>query len=83
MGVMIAGTDKTGQRLFYLDNDGTRLEGDVFAVGSGGTYAYGVIDSGRKMDMSLDEAVELVLYAFKNGNQGDLFVQKSQGVIHR
>ena len=28
--------------------------------------------------MSLDEAVELVLYAFKNGNQGDLFIQKSQ-----
>ena len=27
--------------------------------------------------MSLDEAVELVLYTFKNGNQGDLFVQKS------
>ena len=27
--------------------------------------------------MSLDEAVELVLYAFENGNQGDLFVQKS------
>jgi UDP-N-acetylglucosamine 4,6-dehydratase/5-epimerase len=27
--------------------------------------------------MTLDEAVELVLYAFKNGNQGDLFVQKS------
>ena len=27
--------------------------------------------------MSLDEAVDLVEYAFKNGNQGDLFVQKS------
>lgn len=27
--------------------------------------------------MSLDEAVELVLYAFENGKQGDLFVQKS------
>ncbi len=27
--------------------------------------------------MSLEEAVELVMYAFKNGNQGDLFVQKS------
>ena len=27
--------------------------------------------------MSLDEAVDLVLYAFQNGNQGDLFVQKS------
>ncbi|MHB8439301.1 MAG: polysaccharide biosynthesis protein [Acidimicrobiales bacterium] len=27
--------------------------------------------------MSLDEAVHLVLFAFENGNQGDLFVQKS------
>ena len=27
--------------------------------------------------MSIEEAVDLVLYAFKNGNQGDLFVQKS------
>ena len=27
--------------------------------------------------MSLDEAVDLVLYAFSHGNQGDLFVQKS------
>ena len=27
--------------------------------------------------MTLDDAVNLVLYAFKNGNQGDIFVQKS------
>ena len=27
--------------------------------------------------MSLDDAVDLVLYAFKNGNQGDIFVQKA------
>ena len=27
--------------------------------------------------MTLDHAVELVLYAFENGEQGDLFVQKS------
>lgn len=27
--------------------------------------------------MTLDEAVDLVVYAFKNGKQGDLFVQKS------
>ena len=27
--------------------------------------------------MTLDHAVELVLYAFKNGKQGDIFVQKS------
>ncbi len=27
--------------------------------------------------MTLDDAVDLVLFAFKNGNQGDIFVQKS------
>lgn len=59
MGIMMAGTDKTGQRLFYLDNDGTRIEGDVFAVGSGGTYALGVVDAHRREDMTLEEAVEL------------------------
>ena len=29
--------------------------------------------------MSLDEAVDLVLFAFKNGKAGDLFIQKSPG----
>ena len=27
--------------------------------------------------MTLDDAVNLVLYAFENGNSGDIFVQKS------
>lgn len=30
--------------------------------------------------MTLDEAVELVLFAFNNGNNGDIFVQKSPAV---
>jgi len=29
--------------------------------------------------MTLEEAVHLVMYAFENGNQGDLFVQKAPG----
>ncbi len=29
--------------------------------------------------MSLDDAVDLVLYAFEHGEQGDLFVQKAPG----
>lgn len=29
--------------------------------------------------MTLEDAVDLVLYAFENGNQGDIFVQKSPG----
>jgi UDP-N-acetylglucosamine 4,6-dehydratase/5-epimerase len=30
--------------------------------------------------MTLDDAVDLVLYAFKNGSQGDIFVQKAPAV---
>mmetsp|Transcript_5322 Transcript_5322/g.15888 ORF Transcript_5322/g.15888 Transcript_5322/m.15888 type:complete len:275 (+) Transcript_5322:90-914(+) len=59
MGTMIMGWDKTGPALFYVDNDGTRLKGNLFSVGSGSTYAMGVLDSGFKYDMSVDEACEL------------------------
>jgi len=59
IGAMIAGYDKTGPNLFYIDNDGTRLKGNIFSVGSGSTYAYGVLDSYYRPDLSVKEAVEL------------------------
>jgi 20S proteasome subunit beta 5 len=48
-----------GPSIFYVDSDGTRLRGDKFSVGSGGTYAYGVMDSGYRFDLSVEEACEL------------------------
>ncbi|KAL7411770.1 putative PRE2-20S core proteasome subunit [Mrakia frigida] len=59
MGTMICGWDKTGPALYYVDSDGTRLKGDVFSVGSGSTFAYGVLDQGYKWDLSDEEAQEL------------------------
>jgi len=44
---MICGWDKTGPALFYVDSDGQRLKGDLFSVGSGSTFAYGVLDQVR------------------------------------
>jgi 20S proteasome subunit beta 5 len=44
MGTMITGWDKTGPQLYYVDNDATRLSSNLFSVGSGSTYAYGVLD---------------------------------------
>lgn len=58
-GTMVAGWDKTGSHLFYVDDNGTRLEGNRFSVGSGSTYAYGVLDTGYKWDLTNEEAVEL------------------------
>ena len=31
----------------------------VFSVGSGSTYAYGVLDSGWRMDLTVEEAIDL------------------------
>lgn len=59
MGTMITGWDKTGPQLYYVDNDATRLHGDIFAVGSGSTFAYGVLDSYYRKDLTVAEAIEL------------------------
>ena len=59
MGTMVTGWDNTGAHLFYIDNDGTRLEGKLFSVGSGSTYAYSVLDSYYKWDLTDKEAEEL------------------------
>jgi len=60
MGTMICGWDETkGPQLYYIDSDGTRLKGTRFSVGSGATYAYGVLDQGYRWDLSIEQAVEL------------------------
>jgi len=59
LGVMIAGYDKKGPGLYYVDNDGTRMPGNMFSIGSGSIYAYGVMDSGYRYDMTDKEAQDL------------------------
>lgn len=60
MGTMITGvTPSEGPALYYIDSDGTRLSGNLFCVGSGQTFAYGVLDAQYKYDLEDDEALEL------------------------
>ncbi|WVQ81489.1 proteasome subunit beta type-5 [Cryptococcus sp. DSM 104549] len=59
MGTMVCGWDKTGPCIFYVDDDGQRLKGDLFSVGSGSTFAYGVLDQGYRWDLTDEEAQEL------------------------
>jgi 20S proteasome subunit beta 5 len=59
MGTMIAGWDKKEQGLYYVDDDGTRLKGYLFSVGSGSTYAYGILDSKYRYNMTREEAITL------------------------
>ncbi|KAG9286740.1 hypothetical protein G9A89_012290 [Geosiphon pyriformis] len=59
MGTMVTGWDKTGPNIFYVDSDGTRLKGDLFSVGSGSTFAYGVLDSGFDFELEDNDAIDL------------------------
>jgi len=79
MGTMIAGWDKTGPNLWYVDNDGTRLHGQRFSVGSGSTYAYGVLDRGYKFDMSPEEACELGRRSIYHATHRDAY---SGGIVN-
>jgi len=59
MGTMIAGFDRHDSSIYYVDSDGTRLKGDMFCVGSGATFAYGVLDSAYAWEMAEEQAVAL------------------------
>ena len=60
MGTMCAGvTPQEGPALYYIDSDGTRLAGNLFCVGSGQTFAYGVLDAEYHYDLKEEEALEL------------------------
>jgi 20S proteasome subunit beta 5 len=73
MGTMIAGWDKRGPGLYYVDSDGTRLTNNLFSVGSGSPYAYGVLDSGYSYDMKDTEAYDLARRAIYRATYRDAF----------
>ena len=71
---MISGWDENlGPALYYVDNDGTRLKGDKFCVGSGSTYAYGILDNEYRRDLTVEEAVELGKRAIYHATHRDAY----------
>lgn len=68
-----------GPGLYYVDSDGTRLSNDMFSVGSGSTYAYGVLDSGYNYGMGVEEAYDLGQRAIYHATHRDAY---SGGVVN-
>ena len=81
-GTMICGWDKTGPALFYVDSDGTRMKGDLFSVGSGSTFAYGVLDQGYSWDLSDEDAQELGRRSIYAAAHRDAFSGNTINVYH-
>mmetsp|Transcript_1062 Transcript_1062/g.1184 ORF Transcript_1062/g.1184 Transcript_1062/m.1184 type:complete len:295 (+) Transcript_1062:197-1081(+) len=82
MGTMVTGWDKSGAQLYYVDNDATRIHGDLFSVGSGSTYAYGVLDNYYRYDLSVEEAIELGKRAILHATHRDAYSGGTNNVYH-
>ncbi|CAD0099887.1 unnamed protein product, partial [Aureobasidium mustum] len=59
VGTMCADvTPKEGPALYYIHSAGTRLSGNLFCVGSGQTFACGVLDAKYRYDTNEEEALD-------------------------
>uniref|UniRef100_A0A672HLM4 Proteasome subunit beta n=1 Tax=Salarias fasciatus TaxID=181472 RepID=A0A672HLM4_SALFA len=59
--------------LIYVCSDGARLQGNVFSIGSGSPYAYGVLDGGLRWRMSKEEAICLAREAVFRATHRDAY----------
>ncbi|XP_065715398.1 proteasome subunit beta type-5 [Patagioenas fasciata] len=82
MGTMIAGWDKRGPGLYYVDSEGTRVPGSAFSVGSGSTYAYGVLDRSLRPGLSVDAACALARRAIFQAATRDAYSGGRVSVYH-
>ena len=74
VGSMVAGWDKQGPQLYYVDNDAMRLKANYgFSVGSGSTFAYGVLDSGYNFNLTVEEAIQLGRRAIYHATHRDAY----------
>lgn len=73
VGTMIMGFDELGPSIYYVDNRGTRIKGEMFSVGSGSTFALGVLDTERRLNMTEQEAIALGIKAIRHATFRDAF----------
>jgi len=74
VGTMIMGfDDQNGASIYYIDDTGVRIKGDMFSVGSGSTYALGIVDTEKRENLSEDEAILLGVKAIRHATFRDAY----------
>lgn len=87
--LLLGGYDQAGPNLYYLDLYGTVTKEKYTATGSGSPIALGVLESGYRDNLSVDEAVNLAVRAvtsalMRDGYSGegvDVLVIGKEGVL--
>ncbi len=59
--MLLGGVDARGGHVFSVDPAGGSIEDRFVSVGSGSTFAYGLLEEGYSRDMSLSDGVDLAL----------------------
>ena len=80
VGTMIMGFDHMiGEEkgtIYYVDNTGLRVKGDLFAVGSGSTFAISILDTIPKKEresMKEEDAVSFAISAIRHATYRDAY----------
>mmetsp|Transcript_11838 Transcript_11838/g.17376 ORF Transcript_11838/g.17376 Transcript_11838/m.17376 type:complete len:257 (+) Transcript_11838:75-845(+) len=77
VGTMITGFDDNKSdvpSLYYVDNTGVRLSSSsFFSVGSGSTFALGILDQGWREDLTSEEAIALGIKAIRHATFRDAY----------
>ena len=79
MGSMVAGYDEVTSsdehnfNLYYIDDQGDRIKNNIFCVGSGSIYAYGVLDTEYDFNLTIDQAVDLARRSVYHATHRDCF----------
>lgn len=71
-----------GPKLIYVCSDGARLQGDLFSVGSGSPYAYGVLDREQRWNLTREEAFSLAREAVFRATHRDAYSGNNVDIFH-
>jgi len=69
--VLVGGVDETGPHVFSLDPFGSLTEEKCVATGSGSPVAYGVLEDKFKEDMTVEEALPIIVRAVDSAMKRD------------
>ncbi len=71
VGLIMGGLDNAGGHVFALDSAGGSIRDEYVSIGSGSSFAYGVLEDGFKREMGEDEAVNLAIRALNAAMRRD------------
>jgi proteasome beta subunit len=78
--VLVGGIDETGPHVFNLDPFGSLTEEKSVSTGSGSPIAYGILEEKLREDMTVEEALPIVMKAVNTAMKRDVASGNSYNV---